>query len=173
MNKKIYITKLLKFAIIVLGLTACFIIEAEEKPTPKLEPAPLNLPAVANRYLDFYSSGQLDFSIDPDSITIPPGSDAEVRYTLKAVSKLGAINLSYEGIRCSNRQKIIYAIGRSDGNWSLTRSPEWTAIYVQGLNIQHATLANGYFCSGGSVAGNVAKIISRIESKKALNDPAK
>jgi len=168
-----YKNKPIKFVTAVLGSIACFsvclIIHAEEKPAPKVEPAPVILPAVANRYLDFYSSGQLNFSIDPDSITVPPGPDAEVRYTLKAVSKQGAVNVSYEGIRCSNRQKIIYAVGRSDGSWSLTRSPEWSTIYVQGLNIQHATLANGYFCSASSIAGKVPAIIKRIESKQALD----
>jgi len=175
---KFTLTVISALACSVVCLSACLAIGAEENPTDdkpvaKVESAPVVLPAAAKRYLDFYSSGQIDFSIDPDSISIVPGPDAEVRYTLKALSKQGALNVSYEGIRCSNRQKIIYAIGRSDGGWSLTRSPEWSAIYVQGVNIQHAALANGYFCSVASVAGKVPSIIKRIESQKAMDDPAK
>ena len=119
-----------KFIIGMLGLAAALSGHAEDKPPVKVEPAPVNLPVPAKRYLDFYSSSQLSFAIDPDSISIPPGPDAEVRYTMKATSQQGAVNISYEGIRCDNRQKIIYAVGRSDGSWSLTRSPEWTPIFA-------------------------------------------
>lgn len=160
-----------KFIVVALcGLAVSFPAMSQEKPTAPAEPAPIILPATAQRFMDFYSSQQLDFAIDPDSIVIQPGPDAEVRYTLRATSKTGAVNISYEAIRCSNRQKIIYAVGRKDGSWILSRAPEWSAIYVNGTNIQHATLANGYFCSVGSVAGKTASIIKRIESKKALND---
>jgi hypothetical protein len=146
---------------------------ADEKLGAKAEPAPPIPPAAAKRYLDFYSSPQLNFAIDPDSISVQPGPDAEVRYALKATSRQGAINISYEGIRCSNRQKTIYAVARADGSWSMTRSPEWSAIYVQGLNLSHATLANGYFCSVSSVAGNAEKIVRRIETKQAMDEPGK
>jgi len=168
MNKK----TLLAFTIPSLFLVSLLSL-ADEKPGTKSEPAPPTMPDVAKRYLDFYSSPQLNFAIDPDSISVQPGPDAEVRYALKATSRQGAVNISYEGIRCSNRQKTIYAVAHADGSWSMVRSPEWSAIYVQGLNISHATLANGYFCSGSSVAGNAEKIIRRIETKQAMNDPAK
>lgn len=157
----------------MLGLVASLFCLADENSVAKEEIAPLKLPEAAHRYLDFYSSTQLNFAIDPDSISIQSGADAEVRYTLKATSKRGAVNISYEGIRCSNRQKIIYAVERNDGSWSLARTPEWSAIYVKGINIQHATLANSYFCSGSTVAGDAGQIIRRIESKKAMDDPVR
>ena len=160
------------FVIALCGLTVSLHSVSQEKPATTAEPTSITLPANAKRYVDFYSSEQLNFAIDPESISIQPGPEAEVRYTLKATSKSGVANISYEGIRCSNRQKIIYAVGRNDGSWAMTRSPEWSAIYVNGTNIQHATLANGYFCSVGSVAGKTPNIVKRIESKKALNDPA-
>ena len=166
---KISPIKFTQVVMLFLGLAASLSAWSEDKPAQQPE-APLVLPAPAVRYLDFYSSQQLDFAIDPDSITIQPGPDAELRYTLKATSKQGAVNVSYEGIRCSSRQKIIYAIGRSDGSWSPARAPEWSAIYGAGLNIQHATLANGYFCSGESVANKLPAIIRRIEAKKPLDE---
>ena len=159
--------------IAMLGMGLAIPVLCQEKPVGNQGPAAIVLPAQAHRYLDFYASQQLTFAIDPDSISIQPGPDAEVRYTLKASSKQGAVNLSYEGIRCSNRQKIIYAFGDQNGNWTVNRTPEWSAIYIKGVNIQHATLANGYFCSGLIVAGKQTTIIGRIESKKALDDPGK
>lgn len=170
---KINSDKLKYVAIIIGGLIATITGHCQEKPATTAEPAAITLPAAAHRFLDFYSSQQLTFAIDPDSISIQSGPDNEVRYTLKAISQQGAVNLSYEGIRCSNRQKIIYAIGNKDGTWTLTRTPEWSAIYIRGMNTQHASLANGYFCSGGTVAGKEATIVRRIESKKALDDPEK
>jgi len=163
--------KLNQIVAVCLGLVACLPSLAQEKPAPKPVAAPV-FPAPAVRYLDFYSSQQLNFAIDPDSISVQPEPDAEVRYTLKATSRQGAVNLNYEGIRCSTRQKIIYAVGRSDGSWSASRAPEWTAIYAKGPNIQHATLANGYFCSG-TVANNLHNIIDRIQSKKPQDDPGR
>ncbi|MET3108184.1 hypothetical protein AAKU67_001838 [Oxalobacteraceae bacterium GrIS 2.11] len=166
-------SKKYKLIFAILALATAVASLAEEKAAVKEEPAPPTLPAPAKRFLDFYSAGQLSFAIDPDSISIQPGADQEVRYTLRAISKQGAVNLSYEGIRCSNRQKIIYAVGLKDGRWSLVRSPEWSAIYIKGLYIPHGTLANGYFCSVTDVAGKVSDIVHRIESHKALNDPSR
>ncbi len=163
-----------KFIIFLAGAAISLAAMPDEKPPSDVKaataPAPVILPAKATRYIVFYSSLQLDFEIDPDSISIQPGPDGEVRYTLKATSKQGAINVSYEGIRCSNRQKIIYAVGQKNAEWSLSRSPEWSAIYIKGMNIQHAVLANGFFCSDSSVAGKVADIVSRLEWKKRLDE---
>ena len=147
-----------------LGLCAW----AEDKPVPVNEVVPVSLPAPASQYLSFYAGPQLDFAIDPDSISVLPGADAEVRYAIKATSKQGAVNLSYEGIRCSNRQKIVYAVGGKGGSWSLSRAPEWNAIYVRGINVPHATLANDYFCSVVSVAGSAADIRRRFVSKTPI-----
>ncbi|WP_165795046.1 CNP1-like family protein [Solimicrobium silvestre] len=163
MNK----TKRAIFTLLFLSLMNAAV--AQEKQETHDAPAPPNLPSVAQRYIDFYSSLQLDFAIDPDSITIQPGAQKEVRYTLKATSKQGAINISYEGISCDNRQKIIYAVGRSDGSWSRARSPEWAAIYTTGLNLQHANLANGYFCSGNALSGDLKSILKRFETKQPLD----
>ena len=71
---------------------------AAEEATKEAVAAPeteAQLPASAQRYIDFYTSPQLVFSIDPDSIKIIPGADYEIRYTLKATSKQGATNVSY------------------------------------------------------------------------------
>ena len=128
------------------------------------------MPQPAKRYVDFYTSEQQSFAIDPDSINIQPGAEYEFRFTLKSTSKQGAINLSYEGIKCNTRQKIIYAIGRSDGTWSRVKYSDWRAIYTTGVNIQHATLANDYFCSGNSIAGSLSAILKRLEKKQPMTN---
>ena len=139
-----------------------------QRPVTTKEVVPVTVPSAAKQYIAFYSGPALDFTIDPDSISVVPGDDAEIRYAMKATSKQGAVNVSYEGIRCSNRQKILYAVGEPNGSWSLSRDPEWNAIYVNGMNVPHATLANDYFCSVVSVAGKVADIRRRILSKTPI-----
>lgn len=143
-------------------------VQEQTQALPAQAAVALTLPPAAKQYLPFYAGPQLDFAIDPDSISVVAGSDAEIRYALKATSKQGAVNISYEGIRCSNRQKIVYAVGAQDGSWSLSRDPEWNAIYVRGINVPHATLAHDYFCSVVSVAGSAADIRRRLISKTPM-----
>lgn len=149
-------------------VSQCCLAQEPQLPVPTKEVVPVTVPPAAKQYIAFYSGPALDFTIDPDSISVLPGDDAEIRYAMKATSKQGAVNVSYEGIRCSNRQKIIYAVGAPNGSWSLSRNPEWNAIYVNGINVPHATLANDYFCSVISVAGNVADIRRRIIFKTPI-----
>jgi hypothetical protein len=141
----------------------------EEKPKTPNEPAPINLPAAAQSYKHFYSSPQLDFAIDLDSISVQPTEENEIRYALKATSKQGANNVSYEGIRCDTHQKIIYAIGRDDGSWARTRSPEWSAIPKNGTNLQHFNLAHDFFCTGNTLSGSVESMRNRIQWNRPLN----
>ena len=145
-----------------------FAIAQEEKQAAQNEPASIPLSVMAKSYVDYYSSEQFTFAIDLDSILIPSGEENEIRYTSRASGKEGVINISYEGIRCGNRQKIIYAIGREDGSWTRTRALKWSAIPKTGINLQQAGLANDYFCEGNTLSGSVESIRDRIKWKRAL-----
>lgn len=128
----------------------------------------LPAPPQKNHLLPFYVSptATMDFAIDAKSLSVSP--EGIVRYTLVITSKAGASNVSYEGIRCSSAEKKLYATGKSDGGWSISRRDVWSPIWDVGANRQHAALVKDYFCEGGSVAGKAETIIDRIRKQKPL-----
>ncbi|MFZ6646442.1 CNP1-like family protein [Undibacterium sp. TJN25] len=120
----------------------------------------------AENLISFYDSGTQAFSIDAKSLTIV--SDGTIRYTLVAVSRGGAKNISYEAIRCESFEKKLYAFGRPDGSWSRSRRNEWTQISNLGANKQHSFLAVDYFCEGPTVAGKARDILDRIKKNQTV-----
>lgn len=97
-----------------------------------------------------------------DTATISVGDDGVVRYVLVIQSAGGATNVSFEGMRCSTREKKVYASGRADGTWSKSREPSWLKIRDVALNRQHAVLFFEYFCPGGVTVRN------SVEASEAL-----
>jgi hypothetical protein len=87
-------------------------------------------------------TSELRFFIDRDSLSV--GEDL-VRFTLVAKSD-GAANVSYEGIRCSMRERKVYAYGRSDGTWREARDPQWVRIGSPVTDLHRFVLWNYYFC---------------------------
>jgi hypothetical protein len=119
-------------------------------------------PPTSEDLLRFYVSlttGQ-SFAIDAKSLTVD--TDGVIRYTIVSTSSSGAKNISYEGIRCASHEKKLYALGHADGTWARARNPDWEPISGKGANLQHATLANDYFCKDGLTAGKADKILDAI-----------
>lgn len=90
-----------------------------------------------------------DFFVDAKSVSV--GNDGVVRYSLIAKSPDGALNVSFEGIRCSERQFRIYAFGRSDNTWSEARNSRWQAMPADLRNAQRAVLYRDFFCPAGDI----------------------
>jgi len=144
--------------------------DAKDKENKEIDWQPPAPPAAENM-LPFYVSRitRQSFAIDAKSMTVD--TDGVVRYTIIGTSSGGAKNISYEGIRCKSFEKRLYAIGNADGTWTRARSSEWQPIATSGPNLQHAELAQNYFCSGGQIAGKVDQILQtvryhRVESKQ-------
>lgn len=97
-----------------------------------------------------------------DALSITPGKDGVVRYTLVVRTGGGATNVSFEGIRCDTHELKVYATGRTDGAWSNVRKVEWRPIKDKPMNRQHAVLWGDLFCPGGIAIG------SREEGLEAL-----
>lgn len=99
----------------------------------------------------FYVSAATDnrFYIDPLSISV--GDDGVVRYTLAVISSAGVKNISFEGMRCETGERRLYAFGRSDGNWSKSRSTQWVRVVEATANRHHSALFQEYFCPGGVI----------------------
>lgn len=108
--------------------------------------------------------------VDLKSLTV--GSDNVVRFTMVTKTNGGAVNTSYEGIRCETFEKKLYAFGRADGAWSRSRQDTWRRIADVGANRQEAALYKSYFCQNGMLFGDVNKIISRLRDNRPI-DPAR
>ena len=86
------------------------------------------------------------YFIDAQSLSI--GEDAVVRYTLVIRTAGGATNVSFEGIRCEERQHKYYATARADGTWVRARKPQWRPIEAREINRHHNVLYQDYLCAG-------------------------
>jgi hypothetical protein len=152
------------------GMASALALDAEAKDDAVVIQAadPVVTPVIGTRFDNFYATEQLNFAIDPVSITIQ--KNGELRYILKISSKQGAVNISYEGIQCATHQKILYAFGQSDGSWSTARNPQWSDIFSKGTNLQHNELASYYFCMGNGNAGRLIDIQTRFEMKRPMSN---
>ena len=100
------------------------------------------------------------FFIDAPSLSI--GADGVVRYTLVVKTTGGATNVSYEGIRCEERQQKTYAVGLPSGSWVRAREPAWRRIQHQSINNHHGVLYVDYLCQGKEPARNVKEVLQRL-----------
>jgi hypothetical protein len=104
-------------------------------------------------YLPFEVSAITPFAFFVDAKSISVGEDGVVRYTLIAKSADGALNVSFEGIRCPDAKFRVYAFGGAGRSWAEIRDSKWTPIRNEPRNGQRAVLFNDYFCpSNGDIA---------------------
>jgi CNP1-like family protein len=122
----------------------------EDKPWEELKWALPAYPADAD-LVRFYVSPTSPFEFFVDSKSLSVGKDGVVRYTLVARSPSGALNVSYEGIRCESRERKLYAFGHADRTWAQARSADWARIPSRRTfpNNQQAVLADEFFCVQG------------------------
>ncbi|MEW5891164.1 MAG: CNP1-like family protein [Pseudomonadota bacterium] len=101
--------------------------------------------------IEFYVSPTATsrFFIDESSLNM--GGDGVVRYALVTKGAGGAVNVSYEGIRCATRERRLYALGRGDRTWTTPRTSAWSRIGGGGGAVSpvHMALAKEYFCPAG------------------------
>jgi hypothetical protein len=115
-------------------------------------------------YLSFEVSATTPFDFFVDAKSVSVSADNIVRYTVIAKSASGANNISFEGMRCSDKEFRIYAVGRSDNTWSEVRNSGWQPITVDQRNVQRAVLYRDFFCP---FAGNVADIGEALRTLRA------
>jgi hypothetical protein len=112
--------------------------------------------------LEFYVSAGTSNRFFIDGASIAPGKDGVVRYTLVIRTSGGAVNITYEGMRCETREVKLYAVGTAAGTWSKARKDEWQPIENKPINRHHAALSRDLFCPAG------AQIQSNEEGREAL-----
>jgi hypothetical protein len=94
------------------------------------------------------------FYIDRDSISI--GSDRVIRYSVVIKSPTGAINASYEGMRCKTSEYKVYAFGTGNNEWAKVPDEQWRYVPRESPNFRF-TLYKDYFCDIEAIAGNNEK----------------
>lgn len=143
----------------------------EEKPWQEIA---LQLPAapLPENLAEFYVGPTTPSKSYVDLKSLSIGADNVVRYTIVTKTNGGAVNVTYEGIRCETFEKKQYAFGRSDGQWSRSRQDKWRRITDAGANRQDAALYKSYFCQGGMLFGDFKKIYSRLRDNRPI-DPAR
>jgi hypothetical protein len=142
----------------------------EEKPAEEQQ---LQLPAYPRpenlAKIDSGPGGSFDFFVDTDSIEVVGKGD--FRYTLVAKSHGGAINISYEGLRCLTRERRLYALGRPDGTWLQAKKSQWTPFSRTEHNQIHTVLSADYFCPDRASVTTVQEAVRAVKYGGRLNAP--
>jgi CNP1-like family len=82
--------------------------------------------------------------IDADAVSV--SQDGVVRYTVVVRSPAGAETVSFEGIRCANSERKLYAFGHKDGSWSRNRYAKWEPIKLRSQIDYRRSLYLDHFC---------------------------
>ena len=118
--------------------------------------------------------------IDAPSIAV--GADSVVRYTLVIKSPTGAMNVTYEGMRCATdgkresarldllilkfqgTEKRLYAIGRDDKTWVRAQGSKWEELEDVSQHYAQRALARYFFCPANSIVRNEKEAIQALKS---------
>jgi hypothetical protein len=106
-------------------------------------------------------ASQHRFFLDARSLSV--GEDGVVRYTLFVRTAGGAINVSFEGMRCETREQKYYALGRADGSWARARNPQWRRLETQRFNRHHEVLYADVLCVGKFPVKSVREALHRLQ----------
>lgn len=159
-------------ALMAASLFQAAIAEPEDYVRPTWQEGEFVLPAAPSPegLVPFYVSATTDnrFFVDVSSLTV--GGDGVVRYVLVVLTKQGARNVTFEGMRCTSRERRVYATGRADGSWSTARRNDWIKVSEATTNRQHAALFQDYFCPDGVIVNSVTEVRATL-LKNGRYDP--
>ena len=119
-------------------------------------------------YLPFEVSATTPFQFFVDAKSLSVGQDGVVRYTLIAKSTDGALNVSFEGMRCSDAKFRVYALGGTDNSWIEVRDSKWLPIRADLRNGQRTELFNYYFCP---TSGNITTADEGVRALRNGGNP--
>ena len=126
--------------------------EAPRPPTPTANGLiPLDIPGATLRY-----------GIDPASVSL--AADGVVRYVVVASNASGAMNATYEGIRCNTGDVRIYARFNPDTGWSQASGVDWKPLQ-EGRPFRHSlSVARNGACMGHGANRSVTQILRDLRS---------
>ncbi len=136
---------------------------ARQEDKPWVE-SPLSLPAYpqAADLMPFTVSpvSRFHYALDKKAVSIEAGG--LIRYAVVATSPQGAVNVSYEGMRCKTQEYKIYAIGVG-GTWQTVRDPLWRPIQLRSPYSYRRVLMHDAFCPGGIAAAGAAQALGNLQ----------
>ena len=105
-----------------------------------------------------------------DSSSISVGEDGVVRYSLVVKSPAGAMNVTYEGIRCQTNERKVYAYGRANNEtWAPATMGKWVDLENIKQNYAQRALYRYFFCPFG--IGMVKDADEAVQALKAGGHP--
>ena len=135
--------------------------ERSRKGEAQVSPPPYPKP---ENYLPFQVNTAVSFEFFVDAKSISVSADGVIRYTVIAKSSAGALNISFEGMRCAERTFRVYAFGRTGNTWLEVRNSRWEPILGEARSAQRAVLYRDFFCP---MTGN---IVTAEQGVRALKD---
>jgi len=99
-----------------------------------------------------------------DTTSIKIGQDDVIRFTLVVKSSSGAMNVSYEGIRCATSERKLYALGRDDKTWVKPRISEWQQLDIVRQFYAQRELAKNIFCPHQQIVGSTEEAIQALKA---------
>jgi hypothetical protein len=88
----------------------------------------------------------MQYTVYLDKPSLQRGEDGVVRYTVVLVPPSGIWNVTYEGLRCGEKQFRRYAYG-IDGSWQAMNNSPWRDVQGSGANRYRGILYEKYFCN--------------------------
>ncbi len=99
-----------------------------------------------------------------DTTSIKIGEDGVIRFSLVIKSSSGALNVSYEGIRCATNERKLYALGRNDRTWAKPRISEWQKLgFIRQFYAQRE-LSKNIFCPHQQIVSTPEEAIQALKA---------
>lgn len=153
----------------VLSITGCASKEVfkdgfdNEKTWQELEAQLPEYPKREN-FLEYDSGPNISNKYYVDETSIQVGDDGVIRFSLIVESSAGAMNVSFEGIRCKTRERKRYALGQNNGIWLESRVDDWQRMENTSQFHPHRELATHYFCPIRHIVNNKQEAIRALKS---------
>lgn len=112
--------------------------------------------------VDMPRPSALTVGVDPATLSI--SRDGIVRYVVVASSPGGALNVMYEGIRCTTAQHRVYARHHPDSGWTPDGQSTWRSLHDPMPSRHPLVLARTALCSGAAPNGPVAEIVRSLKN---------
>lgn len=123
---------------------------------------------------------ELSYGLVPDTLSV--GSDGVVRYVMVAQSRSGAVNVSYEGVRCQTGEMKTYArwapnrlplptpFSAAEGEWRATAQADWVGLRDHPVARPAWALARTALCEGSTVNGNPQRMLRDLRLGRSRRD---
>lgn len=152
----------------VLSITGCASKETfkdgfdNEKTWLELEAQLPDYPKREN-FLEYDSGNNTSNKYYVDEKSIQVGDDGVIRFSLIVESSAGAMNVSFEGIRCQTRERKRYALGQNNGSWLESHVDEWQLMTNSSQFYALRELSTYYFCPIRNIVGNEQEAIRALK----------